>query len=69
MISLSDEQLVQVTELAAPIPVEQRDEFLRLLAGELRTRGDVGPGELHRLCIEVRRRIVPWSTALAAGLR
>jgi hypothetical protein len=35
MISLTDSQLAQVMELAAPIPVEQRDAFLRLLAGEL----------------------------------
>ena len=27
MISLTDEQLCHVMELAAPIPVEQRDEF------------------------------------------
>ena len=49
-------------ELAAPIPVQPRDALLRELAGELRLRGagDVGPGELHRLCVEVRRRIVPW---------
>ena len=49
-------------ELATPIPVQPRDAFLRELAGELRLRGagDVGPGELHRLCVEVRRRIVPW---------
>ena len=68
MISLTDEQLRCVMELAAPIPVEQRDEFQRLLAGELRLRGgDVGPGELHRLCVEVRRRIVPWTTALVAS--
>jgi hypothetical protein len=25
-------------------------------------------GELHRLCIEVRRRIVPWFTALVVGI-
>ena len=45
-------------ELAAPIPVEQRDAFLRVLAGELELRGadDVGPSELHRLCLEIRRR-------------
>jgi hypothetical protein len=50
MIGLTDEQLAQVMELAAPIPVEQRDKFLRALAGELHLRGgDVGPGELHRL--------------------
>jgi hypothetical protein len=68
MISLTDEQLCHVMELAAPIPVEQRDEFLRELAGELRLRGDVGPGELHRLCVEVRHRIVPWTAALAARI-
>ena len=68
MISLTDEQLCHEMELAAPIPVEQRDEFLRELAGELQLRGadDVGSGELHRLGVEVRRRIVPWTTALAA---
>jgi hypothetical protein len=54
-------------ELAAPTPVKQRDEFLRELADELRRR-DVGPGELHRLCVEVRHRIVPWTTVLAAGV-
>ena len=46
------------------IPAEQRDAFLRALAAELKRRGDVGPGELHRLCVEVRHRLVPWITAL-----
>jgi hypothetical protein len=70
MIGLTDEQLRTVMELAAPIPVEQRGEFLRALAGELRLRGvdDVGPGELHRLCVEVRR-VMPWTTVLVAGIR
>jgi hypothetical protein len=36
------------------------------LAGELQLRGDVGPGELHRLCVEVRYHIVPWTTARGA---
>ena len=34
----------------------------------LQLRGDVGPGELHRRCVEVRHRIAPWTTALAAGI-
>ena len=34
MIGLTDEQLHTVMELATPIPVEQRGEFLRALAGE-----------------------------------
>jgi hypothetical protein len=69
MISLSDEQLRHVMHLAAPVPIEQRDEFLRALAGELRLRPDIGSGELHRLCVEVRRRITPWATTMAAGIR
>ena len=66
MISLTDEQLRTVMELAVPIPVECRDRFLRELAAELRLHG---PGELHRLCVAVRRRSVPWTTALVAGIR
>jgi hypothetical protein len=69
MISLTDEQLRCVMDLATPVPIEQRDEFLRALAVELRLRGDVGPGELHRLCVEVRHRLVPWVTTMAANLR
>jgi hypothetical protein len=69
MISLSDEQLRHVMDLAAPIPLEQRDEFLRAVAGELRLRPDIGAGELHRVCLEVRRRIVPWATIMVAGIR
>jgi hypothetical protein len=34
MIGLTDEHLCLVMELAAPIPMEQRDQFLRVLAGE-----------------------------------
>ena len=41
-------------EIAAPIPLERRDEFLRAIAAELRGRTKVGPGELHRLAVTVR---------------
>jgi hypothetical protein len=69
MIGLTDEQLQQVMALAAPIPVVQRDEFLRRLAAKLRVRGDVGPGELHRLCVEVCRHTVPWVAMMVENLR
>jgi hypothetical protein len=69
MIGLTDEQLQLVMSLSAPIPVEQRDAFLRELAVELRLRGDVGPGELHRLCVEIRHRIVPWVATMVANIR
>jgi hypothetical protein len=69
MIGLTDEQLRQVMALAAPIPVAQRGEFLRELAAELRLRPDIGAGELHRLCVEVRHRIVPWVATMVANIR
>jgi hypothetical protein len=69
MLSLTDEQLRLVMDLAAPIPREQRDQFLRGLADELRLHPDIGAGELHRLALEVRRRLVPWVATMAAGIR
>jgi hypothetical protein len=69
MIGLTDEQLQQVMAIAAPVPVAQRDEFLHELAGELRLRGDVGPGELHRVCVEIRHRLVPWVATMVANIR
>jgi hypothetical protein len=69
MIGLSDEQLQLVMSLSTPIPVEQRDGFLRELAAELRLWPDIGAGELHRLCVEVRHRITPWTTDLAVSIR
>jgi hypothetical protein len=69
MISLTDQQLQQVMSLASPIPIERRDKFLRELARELRRRGDVGPGELQRLCVEVRRRIMPWVAPMVENIR
>ena len=68
MIGLTDEELQHVMDLAAPIPIEQRDAFLRSLAAELRIRGDVGPGELHRLCVEVRCRVTPWTSTMVANI-
>ena len=48
-------------ELAAPIPVQPRDAFLRELPESFAFAARVMlAGELHRLCVEVRRRIVPW---------
>lgn len=67
MISLSDDQLLQVRELASPLPIKQRDA-LRMLADELAGRTDIGAGELHRLCIDVRRRITPWTTTMTQRL-
>jgi hypothetical protein len=69
MIGLSDEQLQLVMSLSTPIPIEQRDGFLRELAAELRLRPDIGPGELHRLCVEVRHRIVPWVATMVENIR
>jgi hypothetical protein len=64
MLSLSDDEMHTVTEIAAPIPLQLRGAFLRALAVELHGRGDIGAGELHRLAVAVRRRLVPWTSGL-----
>jgi hypothetical protein len=64
MLSLDDEQMSILLAIAAPIPLQLRDAFLRALTDELRNRSDVGAGELHRLGIDVRKRLVPWTSSM-----
>src|SRR5207302_7807614 len=48
-LRLSDDQLDEVMRLCQPLAPHCRDALLRILAHELRSRRDVGDGELHRL--------------------
>jgi hypothetical protein len=66
--AFTDEQLVTIQTVAAPIPVNLRAAFLEALAAELAGRDDVGAGELHRLALEARRRVAPWQSTLAANV-
>jgi hypothetical protein len=52
-LSLTDEEMSLLRELAAPIPLRQRQEFLLAIAAELETEQtagtDIGPGLIHRV--------------------
>jgi hypothetical protein len=52
---LSDDQLIELMRLCAPLALRCRDALLRILAHELRGRRDIGDGELHRLARTIIR--------------
>lgn len=54
MLRLSDSQMRDVIEIAAPIPYALRAIFLRTLAAELGDR-DGGDGEVHRAALRARQ--------------
>jgi hypothetical protein len=63
MLAFTDEQLVTIQTIAAPLPLQLRSAFLQALANELDGR-EVGDGELHRAALKARDA-VPRSKALA----
>src|SRR5262245_43190858 len=58
-LRLTDEQLEQVMRTAAPIPPELRDEYLQLVADQLRGP-EFGDGEVYRVC-RAAAKAVMWS--------
>jgi hypothetical protein len=66
-IRLTDDEMTAVLQAARPLAVEDRDAFLCDVAAELRGR-EVGPGTVHRVCVEVQKRyFVPPDLSRAAG--
>jgi hypothetical protein len=57
MISLSDEQLKQVMELARPLAPWQRDQFLRAVARNL-DGVEVGDDTVHSAAIAAQREVI-----------
>ena len=56
-LSLSDDELDVVMNLAAPLPPQNRNNFLEAIAAELQARGaEVGPGAVHRIASELQGR-------------
>ena len=50
MISLSDTEMDAILSAARPLPVADRDEFLRAVAHELEQHnGSIGPGTVARV--------------------
>src|SRR5262249_18719934 len=54
-IHFSDDQLTEIFRLTKPLAPAHRDEFLQILAAELRDRNDVGDGELYRIARQIIR--------------
>jgi len=55
-LAFTDEQLITIQTIAAPLPLQLRSAFLEVLAVQLGDR-DVGGGELHRIALEARRLV------------
>jgi hypothetical protein len=54
-IRLTDAQLTEIFRLTKPLQPACRDEFLQILAHELRDRSEVGDGELYRTARQIIR--------------
>jgi hypothetical protein len=57
-LSLSDDEYAAVQAAAASIHPLQRGVFLQALAKELERHPVVGPGLVHRLAAELKRRYI-----------
>jgi hypothetical protein len=55
-LPLTDEELDAVMRAAFPLQPRDRDPFLRDVANALQGIGELGPGLLHRIVVEVQRR-------------
>ena len=57
-LRLTDHDYDRLMQSAKPVPVPDRDAFLRDVAAELGQHEVVGPGLLHRVISEVQRRYI-----------
>jgi hypothetical protein len=68
-LSLNDEEMALLRELAEPIPLRQRREFLLAIADALeaeQTAGaEVGPGLIHRVASRLQHRFGPAPQPMA----
>ena len=56
-IRLTDSELAAVFNAARPLPLRDRDSFLKAVAAELGNESVLGPGVVHRVCSNVQRRL------------
>jgi hypothetical protein len=57
-LALSDDELTTVMQLAAAVPVEHRDAFLRSLAAALAAYPETGVGIIHREAAKLQRYFI-----------
>jgi hypothetical protein len=68
-LHFSDEEKDLLLQLAAPIPLRQRQEFLLAIAAELETEqtagAAIGPGLIHRVASRLQHRFGPAPQPMA----
>ena len=57
-LRLTDHDFERLMQAAKPLPVSDRDAFLKDVPAELGQHEVVGPGLLHRIISEVQRRYI-----------
>jgi hypothetical protein len=57
-LSLSDDELTTIMGLAAVVPIEHRDGFLRNLADALAAYPETGVGIVHREAAKLQRYFI-----------
>jgi len=62
MNGLSDDELAVITDLARPLPPDQRSPFLAAVVAEASQHPEIGPGLIARIARDLRRRYTPPST-------
>jgi hypothetical protein len=67
-LSFTDDQIRDLTVLAAPLWPAARAEFLRALGAEFGDRAVIDDGELHRAAVRVQRDLLR-SRQVASGWR
>jgi hypothetical protein len=56
-LALSDSQITSIMQLSRPLLPHQRIKFVELLATKLDGHGEIGDGELHRICRQLQREL------------
>jgi hypothetical protein len=66
-LALTDDELTAVMNLAAVVPIQHRDEFLKSLAEALATCPEVGPGVVFREAAKLQRGFINAPTQIRAN--
>jgi hypothetical protein len=70
-LSLTDEEMSLLRELAVPIPLRQRQDFLLAIAAELESEqtagADIGPDLIHRDAGRLQHRFGPAPQPMVTG--
>jgi hypothetical protein len=65
-LALSDTELDQIFRAAQPLPVADRDAFLRAVAERL-TGVTIGPGSVYKACHEAQRQFLAYPDLANGG--